>query len=98
MNGLSGLSGLSGLKGMGQPPMNLNIDPKAMESIKCTSCNGMLFKQAHVLKRIPKFMIGAPTDMPLAFPVWRCVSCNTVLIEFIPDGLLNIEEDENEGV
>lgn len=84
------------MKGGNQP--GVNIDPSMMQTIKCASCNGKLFKQAHLLKRIPKLMVGAPSDVPVAFPVWRCVSCNTVLIEFIPDGILDESEDQNEGV
>jgi len=80
--------------GVQQPPTNVNIDPTQLATICCQSCNGKLFKQAHILKRVPKFMVGAPSDVPIAFPVWRCTNCGTVLVEFIPDGIIELEEDD----
>lgn len=76
--------------------MNVNIDPLVLDTITCPSCRGNLFSQVHLLKRVPKLMVGSPSDIPLTIPIWRCVSCFTILTEFLPDGILDNSAEGND--
>lgn len=65
-------------------PMDVNVDISQLEIIECPSCTGKLFTQVHLLKRVPKIMVGAPQDIPVSIPLWRCTNCGTVLLDFVP--------------
>lgn len=62
---------------------DLNVDLSKLDAIECSSCGGKLFKQAFMLKKLPKIMTGAPTDIPVSIPIWKCINCNNVLTEFV---------------
>ena len=72
------------LSGGGQPNMNVNVDLSMATTIACDGCGGKVFRQAVVLKRIPKLQVGTPTDVPVGVPIFRCDDCGEVLKEFIP--------------
>ena len=82
--------------------LNLNVNLRDAKTVECGNCNSRLFEQHYVLKRIPKVMIGAPTDVPVPVPIWCCSSCNAVLADFIPTGvgtfddLFNLTETAND--
>ena len=75
---------LLGNQGGTSPKMDINVNLKDSETIGCTNCDGKLFDTLHILKRVPKVIIGAPTDVPIPVPIWTCVSCGEVMKEFIP--------------
>ena len=81
-----------GNQGGGRPPLDINVNLKTAETVKCASCGGMIFDKYHVLKRVPKIMIGAPTDIPVPVPIWVCGSCGDVAKDFIPPAVGTFED------
>jgi hypothetical protein len=70
----------------------VNVNLSEAETVKCVACDGSVFSQHYVLKRIQGIMIGAPTDVPVPVPIWTCASCNHVSTEFIPPGVGTVEQ------
>lgn len=72
--------------------MDINVNLKEAETIICSQCSGRLFEQQFILKLIPKIMLGAPTDIPVPIPIWRCTDCGTIAADIVPPGVGTIED------
>lgn len=67
----------------GQSP--LKIDWSQAEDIKCESCDGELFQEKMIIKKISKFITGQDQDSITPIPVIACAACNHVNKMFQPD-------------
>ena len=67
----------------GAEGINLNVNLKDAETIKCPVCESMFFREVMIVKRLTKFLTGAVTDIPAPVPIWRCDDCGEPLREFV---------------
>lgn len=64
---------------------NPNIDLKQTTEIKCDECGSLYFEEVVMLRKLSKFVTGAPKDSVIPVPVIRCADCKHVNDEFKPD-------------
>ena len=63
-------------------PLDFNISE--VPFIECENCNGTVFHERMMLKKISKFVTGGQQDSVVPFPVIACASCNHVNELFKP--------------
>jgi len=63
-------------------------------SLECT-CGSVLFRQVVAIKEVSKLLIGAPDNVIVPIPLYRCDDCGAVLESLLPKGL-NIFNEEVE--
>lgn len=77
------------VKGIGQsdeiPKINVNL--KDAETIKCEECEGIVFEEKMIIKKISKFVTGSPQDSISPIPVIVCANCNHMNEMFKPNVL-----------
>lgn len=64
----------------------------------CSTCGGMLFRQAVIFRRVSKFILGTPQDQLIPIPVFRCDDCGTPIKDMMPqddDSSSEPEEDDS---
>lgn len=71
---------------------NMTIGLSATVGVNCSHCNGLFFQQSFIIRKLPRFLIGAPQDEPMFVPVFRCQDCGEVLREFFPEGMKDVEQ------
>lgn len=59
------------------PP--LRVEPDKLESYKCKECQGEVFSQQYILKRLSALQSGSPTDTVVPIPVFICLNCGNQL-------------------
>lgn len=57
---------------------------KEADYIKCESCEGTVFEEKLMIKKISKFMTGSDRDSIAPIPVLACSSCNHINEMFKP--------------
>ena len=62
-------------------PTNLLKDA---EYVKCESCEGTVFEEKLMIKKISKFMTGSDRDSIAPIPVLACSKCNHINQMFKP--------------
>lgn len=61
-----------------KPKINL----REQETITCGDCGSKFFKEAVLLKKVPKLLTGSHEDTIVPFPTYMCNSCNHVNEDF----------------
>ncbi len=56
----------------------LNIDLYSLDNLKCDHCGGIYFTDIHVIKIVPKLLIGAKEDQHHVLNALQCVNCKHV--------------------
>ncbi len=81
------LIGLDGQTAGNQGPSkaNMSVNILDQETVKCLECDGVIFEQVIVLKKINKVLVGAPHDQIVPIQLFRCMDCGTVSGEGLPD-------------
>jgi uncharacterized Zn finger protein len=57
---------------------------KNAEDVKCEKCEGTVFIEAMMMKKVSKFLTGADRDTITPIPVVACAACGHVNEMFIP--------------
>ena len=70
----------------GQPNVpNLNVNLKDSEELRCEGCEGNIFEEKLMIRKISKFMTGQAQDSIMPIPVIACANCNHVNKMFKPN-------------
>lgn len=77
-----------------QMPIEQQITLEQTHGVKCPECNGILFQQFTMVRKVPRILVGAPTDQHIFLPILCCVQCNAPLEEMLPPGLPEFENSE----
>lgn len=64
-------------------PISLNMMDQP--TLKCPTCEDILFETVFVLKRISKVLIGTPHDQIAPVQLFRCINCGSLIPESLPD-------------
>jgi predicted nucleic acid-binding Zn ribbon protein len=68
--------------GQAQPQLNINLaDAPYME---CEECQGKVFEEKMMIKKVSKFMTGSDQDSIVPIPVIACAKCGHVNELFKP--------------
>ena len=65
-----------------------NLAEKATTVI-CSNCNGHYFNTAFVVKRVSPIISPSGEEMIIPIQTFRCVECNNVNDDFLPNNILN---------
>lgn len=63
---------------------NPNAHLKDAEDVKCEKCEGLVFEEKMMMKKVSKFITGTDRDSITPIPVIACSNCNHVNEMFIP--------------
>lgn len=69
------------------PPQNGGIPASALkdaETVKCEACEGTLFEEKMMIKKISKFLTGSDRDSIVPVPVIACSKCGNINDMFKP--------------
>jgi DNA-directed RNA polymerase subunit RPC12/RpoP len=70
------------IQGGGQPQLNINLaDAPYME---CEECQGKIFEEKMMIKKVSRFMTGSEQDSIVPIPVIACSKCGHVNEMFKP--------------
>lgn len=63
--------------------------------VLCEKCSGSVFSEALILRKVSKFLVASNTnkDTLIPVPVFYCVSCKHVNVEFLPEGYKQEESE-----
>lgn len=67
-----------------QNQQNLNVSLKDTTPVLCEECEGEVFNQVVLLKKVSKFLTGTPDDAIIPMYVFACAKCGHVNKEFLP--------------
>ncbi len=61
-----------------------NVDISKGVTLQCGQCDGIIFKQSLILKKINKLAIGAVQDAIVPIQVFRCEECGAIIPDLLP--------------
>ena len=64
---------------------NLNVNLKDSEELRCENCDGDIFEEKLMIRKISKFMTGQSQDSIMPIPVIACAKCSHVNKMFKPN-------------
>lgn len=67
----------------GAPALNLNLSEA--EDVTCENCQGTIFEEKMMVKKLSRFMTGSDRDSIVPIPVIVCSNCNHVNEMFKPN-------------
>ena len=71
--------------GMQQP--NVNFGLKDTQSVVCTECNGDIFQNGVMFRKVSKILAGTDKDALVPITIPYCVNCMAPLDELLPQDL-----------
>ena len=81
MESIIGGSGTPNPQGS-QPKVNINLADAPY--VECESCNGTIFEEKMMIKKVSKFMTGGAQDSIVPIPVVICSKCGNINELFKP--------------
>lgn len=60
--------------------------------LKCKECGGFFFEPAILLRKLSKFVTGQTQDTIFPVQAFRCMDCQSPLLEMFPDGMQDVEQ------
>ncbi len=73
----------------GKPNANGVLNPNAnladSEEIKCEKCEGVMFEEKMMIRKLSKFITGADRDSIIPVPIIVCSNCNHMNEMFKPN-------------
>lgn len=77
------------------PLANVRFDQTT--GVVCENCSGKIFTEGLLLRRVSKFLVASTSDKDQVIPVptFYCVYCKHVNKDFLPGGLEEEEEYDN---
>jgi uncharacterized Zn finger protein len=67
-----------------QQEINMNVALKDTTPIVCEECQGEVFQEGVLLRRVSRFMTGTSQDALMPIPVFACSGCGHVNEDFMP--------------
>jgi hypothetical protein len=67
------------------PKLNVSLD-KTVPMV-CEECEGQVFTEGVILRKVSRFLTGQPQDGLIPIPVFICNKCQHVNEEFLPKEL-----------
>lgn len=67
------------------PKLNVSLDKTV--PIVCEECEGQVFTEGVILRKVSRFLTGQPQDGLIPIPVFACNECQHVNEEFLPKEL-----------
>ena len=67
------------------------------DPVVCEKCGCDRFVQVTLLRKVSRFVIGAPEDGVIPIPTFSCQKCGHVNVEFLPKGLSKDEKKEEKA-
>jgi predicted nucleic acid-binding Zn ribbon protein len=58
------------------------IDLKKQPTVVCEKCEGMIFREVTLIKKVPGLMLGSKEDTIVPFPTYRCDDCGHMNEDF----------------
>lgn len=74
-----------------QQPIQQQISLDQSTGIIC-ECGGIFFRQAILLRKFSKLLVGSPTDQFVPVAVFLCDSCGKPTKDLFPEGMQDVEE------
>lgn len=72
----------------GQPqPQTVNIRPEDLDDISCENCEGKVFREASMFKRLSALLSPSGKEQVIPVPVFRCDDCGHINDAFLPKSL-----------
>jgi len=62
-----------------------NIDIESTTGVECEECSSIYFEQAVHLRKASGLLTGQSKPSYIPIPIFKCVKCNHVNKEFLPD-------------
>ena len=59
--------------------INININPDALQDIKCESCGGEFFSHSFMIKKLSAFQSPTGKTKLMPMQVFRCDNCGEVI-------------------
>lgn len=69
---------------LGGEKQQLNINLSEVPYLECENCQGTLFEEKLMIKKVSKFMTGGTQDSIVPLPVIACAHCGHVNEMFKP--------------
>jgi len=70
---------------MGGPQdQNITINASDLKDIICTECEGKVFRQASMFKRLSALVSPSGKEQIVPIPIFRCDDCGNINDEFLP--------------
>lgn len=69
---------------------NVNIPLSKTTPVVCEECGNDTFKQVIYVRKVSKFLVGAPEDIIKPVPTFACDKCSYVNDDF----KLNVQEED----
>jgi hypothetical protein len=60
------------------------LDISQTTAVVCEKCNGQLFKEVTMIRKVSRFITNQPQDTLAPIPVFACHKCDHVNDEFLP--------------
>ena len=73
-----------GLDGKTPPKTEIKIDAAKLKDITCEECEGKVFRQASMFKRLSALISPTGKEQIVPIPVFRCDDCGHINEEFLP--------------
>ena len=74
------------IDGMGQAP-NVNFGLKDTQSVQCTECQGAVFQNGVMFRKVSKILAGTDKDALVQINIPYCVNCLEPLDDLLPSEL-----------
>lgn len=74
------------IEGMNQTP-NVNFGLKDTQSVSCTECNGTIFQNGMIFRKVSKILAGTDKDALVPINIPYCINCMEPLAELLPNEL-----------
>lgn len=65
-------------------PKQLNVNLADVPYLECEECNGTLFEEKMMIKKVSRFMTGSDQDSIVPIPVIACAKCGNINELFKP--------------
>ena len=67
------------------PNQEIKLDISKAKDVLCTNCDGKIYEQAFMFKKVSKLLTGAPNDQFIPIQGYRCMECGEMLNELLPE-------------
>lgn len=65
----------------------MRLDLSQTTPIICEKCNGQIFKEVMMIRKVSRFITNQPQDTMVNIPLFSCHKCDHVNNEFLPEAL-----------
>lgn len=73
----------------------LNLTMSQTTAITCDSCGNQYFNQATILRRVSPLVSPTSQEAMVPIQVFQCTKCDHVNKDFLPEGLVDDDENNN---